>query len=113
MNEQERKERIIARGEVSGHCHVVTGDNVTITREPAPAGSGKEDKVIIIVGEDSHASLRHLLERPYIEKGEEIWTQEHKDIPLAPGKYQYVQQVEYDAYTAKKKEIERLKAVKD
>jgi hypothetical protein len=90
MNKSERQNRIIARGEISGHSHIVVGDNVTITRE--------KDKVIIEVGENSNASLKHLLEKEFVETGKEVWTKEHKDIPLAPGKYEYIQQVEFDPY---------------
>jgi hypothetical protein len=90
MNKTERQNRVIARGEVSGHSHIVVGENVTITRE--------KDRVIIEVGENSNAALKHLLEEPFIKEGKEVWTKEHKDIPLAPGKYEYIQQVEFDPY---------------
>ena len=89
MTKQERQNRIIARGEVSGHSHIITGD-VIITRE--------DGKTIIEVGENSNACLKHLLEEPYIKDGSEVWTKEHKDIALAPGKYEYIQQVEFDPY---------------
>ena len=83
MNTQERKQRIIARGEHSNHCHVLTG-NVVFT----PEGN-------VIVGEDSNAVLKHLLETDWME-GKEVWTGEHKDIVLAPGTYEYVPQLVYD-----------------
>lgn len=90
MTKEERKMRIIARGEHSGHSHIVTGENITITK--------KGKKTFIEVGEDSNAVLQHLLEAAFIETGEEIWTQEHLPIPLKPGKYEYIPQVEFDPY---------------
>lgn len=83
MNTQERKQRILARGEHSNHCHVVTGD-VTFT----PQGH-------IVVGEDSNAVLKHLLETEWVA-GKEVWTGEHQDISLKPGVYENVQQMVYD-----------------
>lgn len=83
MNTKERIQRILARGEHSNHCHVVTGD-VQFT----PEG-------LIVVGEDSNATLRHLLETEWM-KGNEVWTGEHKDITLQPGIYENVQQMVYD-----------------
>ena len=89
MNAENRKNRIIARGEVSGHSHIVTGE-CTIERN--------ESDVIIIAGEN--CAIKHLLEQPFINEGLEVWTKEHKDIPLQKGKkYKYVQQVEYDPYS--------------
>jgi len=86
MNQIERKARILAYGEHSGHCHVVTGD-VTIN-----------SKGQIEVGEDSNAVLRHILETEWMQ-GKEVWTGEHKDIVLKPGVYEYVPQQVYDPLT--------------
>jgi hypothetical protein len=83
MNLQERKQRIIARGEFSNHCHVITGD-VEFN------SNGR-----IIVSEDSNAVLKHLLETDWME-GKETWTGEHTDIKLTPGVYEYVPQMVYD-----------------
>lgn len=83
MDLQERKKRIIARGEHSNHCHVIVG-NVEFDTE------GR-----IIVNEDSNAVLKHLLEKEWLE-GKEIWTGEHKDIALTTGVYEYVPQTVYD-----------------
>lgn len=88
MKKDERVKRIIARGESGNHCHVITGD--VIIEE-------KNGKTIIIVGEDSNAVLKHLLEKEWMQ-GKEVWTQEHEDIKFAPGRYECVAQVEYDPY---------------
>lgn len=102
LTKTERLNRIIARGEFSDHCHVVTGD-CTIERV------GND---VFINSEDGAATMRHLMESSYLE-GQEKWTGEHIDIPLtgdtirhgdvvlkkvAPGKYQYIQQIEYDPF---------------
>lgn len=98
----ERLSRIIARGEFSDHCHVVTGE-ATIERV------GDD---IFINAEDGQAVMKHLLESKYLD-GQESWTGEHHDIPLAgqsirhgdvilknvgPGRYQYIPQTEYDPF---------------
>lgn len=88
-NKKQRINRVIARGETSNHCHVIVGDEVTIRRE--------ENGVFIDVPE-AGAVLRHLLEKEFVETGKEVWTKEHKDIPLKKGTYKYVQQIEYDPY---------------
>jgi hypothetical protein len=89
MEKQERSNRIIARGEVSGHSHIITGD-CTIERT--------KESVIIHAGKN--CAIKHLLEQPFVEEGLEIWTKEHKDIPLKEGEsYEYIQQVEYDPYS--------------
>lgn len=97
MKKAERKNRIIARGEVSNHCHVIVGDHVEIRRE----ANG-----IFIDVPESGATLKHLLEKEYVETGQEIWTKEHKDIPLEKGTYEYVQQIEYDPYNDIIKKVE-------
>jgi hypothetical protein len=95
MKVDERKQRVIARGEFSNHCHVVTGD-VTITE--------KDGKVLVTVGEDSNACLKHLLESEWLS-GREVWTKEHTDIPLEEGTYEFIQQSEYDPYEDKIREV--------
>lgn len=94
MNQKERKQRIIARGEHSNHCHVITGDV-----EFTPDG-------LLIVGEDSEAVLKHLLETDWME-GKETWTGEHKDIKLVPGTYEYVPQMVFDPLS------KRIEAARD
>jgi hypothetical protein len=94
MNLTERKARIIARGETGNHCHVITG-NVEF-----------DTKGRIIVGEDSNAVLKHLLETDWME-GKETWTGEHKDIQLTHGIYEYVPQQVFDPLT------KRIEAARD
>lgn len=94
MNKQERTKRILARGEHSNHCHVVVG-------EVEFDAQGR-----IVVGEDSTAVLRHLLETEWGE-GREVWTGEHKDISLQPGVYEYVPQMTFDPLT------KRIEATRD
>jgi hypothetical protein len=85
---QNRGNRVIARGEVSGHSHIITGE-CEIIRE--------EEKVIIKAGEN--CAIKHLLEKPFIEEGIERWTKEHADIELKKGEtYEVIQQIEYDPF---------------
>jgi hypothetical protein len=83
MNLQERKKRVIARGEHSNHAHVLTGD-ITFNSNGT-----------FTVNNDG--KIRHILETNWLD-GQEVWTEEHKDIDLEKGTYKYVQQVEYDPY---------------
>lgn len=93
---KERLDRIIARGEVSGHSHIITGE-CNIER--------KDNEVIIHAGKN--CAIKHLMEVIFIEEGIEQWTGEHKDIQLVDGEsYKYVQQVEYNPY---ENEIEKVK----
>ena len=93
MTQSERKKRILAYGEFSGHCHVITG-NVEFDAQ------GR-----IIVGNDSNAVLRHLFEKEWMD-GKEQWTGEHEDIKLEKGVYEFVPQVVFDPLT---KRIENAK----
>lgn len=89
MKKEERTNRIIARGEVSGHSHIITGECV-IDRN--------KERVVIHAGKN--CAIKHLLETQFVEQGVEVWTKEHKDIPLIEGQsYEYIQQVEYDPYS--------------
>ena len=94
MTTEDRKSRIIARGEFSNHCHVITGD-VQFNNQGH-----------IIVGENSNAVLKHLLETDWLQ-GRETWTGEHTDITLTPGVYQYVPQQVYDPL------LKRIEAARD
>lgn len=103
MKKEERISRIIARGEHSNHCHVVTG-NATVER------IGKDTFINV---EDSTAVMRHLLETDWLG-GKETWTQEHEDIEIgksplirhgdvilkevSKGRYKYIQEIEYDPF---------------
>jgi hypothetical protein len=83
-----RESRIITRGEVSNHSHIITGECEIIE---------DNDKVIIKAGKN--CVIKHLLESVFVEQGIEQWTGEHKDIALKKGEsYEYIQQVEYDPY---------------
>ena len=83
LTKEERQKRVIARGEVSGHSHIIIGE-ATI-----------ENGFISVTGP---AWIKHLLEKEYVEEGKEVWTKEHEDIQIKPGKYEYIQQVEFDPY---------------
>lgn len=88
LSKKERENRIIARGEFSGHSHVVTG-NATVRNE--------NGEIMIDVHEDGEAIIRHLMEDAWL-KGSEVHTGEHADIPLAKGTYKYIPQLEYHPY---------------
>lgn len=92
MTLQERKSRVIARGEFSNHSHVITGD--------AAIHVGPDGKLKIIVPEGGSATQRHILESDWLN-GIETWTGEHHDIALQPGEYEFVQQSEYHPYLDK------------
>jgi len=98
MTKEERKQRIIARGEHSNHSHVVTGD--------AEVLKNSKGEIIVEVGSEG-AVLKHILESNYIETGEEVWSKEHKDIPLEKGSYKFIQQQEFNPYD------KTVQAVKD
>lgn len=103
MNQEVRKNRIIARGEFSDHCHVITG-NATVERT---------DEGVFVNVEDSTAVLKHLLESKWVQ-GIESWTNEHADCAIegkdlirqgdvmlkkvGESRYKYIQQIEYDPF---------------
>jgi len=95
MDLNERKARIVARGEISDHSHIVTGDAV-VTRNEA-------GELLISVGNEG-AVMRHLLESAWLN-GTEVWTTEHDDIALSEGTYTYVPQMEFDPFEKKIREI--------
>ncbi len=84
MNLEQRKNRVIARGEHSNHAHIITGNAVI---------EHKGDDIFITVKDT--AKIRHLLETQWLA-GHEVWTGEHTDIDLEPGTYKYVGQVEWN-----------------
>lgn len=103
MKKEERQSRIIARGEVSGHAHIITGKAVV---------RSKNGEILIDI--TGKASIRHLLETVWLE-GKEQWTEEHADIDLTempsqirhgdvlldkvgPKTYKMIGQREYDPY---------------
>lgn len=87
MNLQERKARIIAKGEHSNHCHVLIGGKI----------ERNSNNEIIIKVDNQEAILKHLLETEWL-KGNEIWTKEHKDIKIKKGTYKFIQQKEYNPF---------------
>lgn len=78
---------IIARGEVSGHSHIMTGDVDVYEMDGE-----------IIVDVKGEAAIKHLLEESFSKEKREVWTEEHTDIPIEKGTYKYIAQVEYDPY---------------
>lgn len=114
MNKNERKNRIIARGEHSNHSHVVVGD--------AQIERNSEGEIIITLGNED-CVLRHILESHWLEEEKEVWTNEHHDVNLTDNdssvevggficrhgdvalkkvgnkKYQYIQQQVFDPLT--------------
>jgi hypothetical protein len=85
---KQREERVIARGKVSGHSHIITGE-CEITKD--------QDKVIIKAGKN--CAIKHLLEKPFVEEGLEVWTEEHTDIQIPEGEtFEIIQQQEFNPY---------------
>ncbi|SFV27110.1 hypothetical protein [Thermoflavifilum thermophilum] len=86
---RKRKMRILARGEVSGHAHVLVKGKFISRKGKSYVRSTRRRPAVI----------RHLHEQAYVLTGQEIATGEHGDIVLLPGKYEVVQQLEYDPVT--------------
>ena len=95
-NAKKVENNIIARGEVSGHSHIATGD-VDVYEVDGE----------IILDVKGEAAIKHLLEEAFTKTSKEVWTGEHADIPLKKGTYKYVPQVEFDPYD------EVIRSVKD
>lgn len=95
LTKEQRQKRVIAKGEFSNHSHIIIGDIEF------------NEKGQIIVGENSDAVLKHLLEKEYVEEGKEVWTGEHTDIKLTPGIYEYVPQLVFDPLS------KRIEAARD
>ena len=90
-----RQSRVIARGEISGHSHIVIGECLVFE---------KENEVFIEAGKN--CAIKHLLEQPFIEEGIEKFTGEHLELPMQEGAtYKFIQQREYNPYS---KAIERV-----
>lgn len=104
LTPEERKKRIIARGEFSGHSHIITGE-VEVRNERGE----------ILIDINGEASMEHLLEDAWM-KGKEVHTKEHEPIRLTefpsqvrqgdiflekigPNTYKYIQQKTYDPLT--------------
>lgn len=105
MKKEERKNRIIARGEGSNHAHVIIGDAIV--------SRNRQGEILVEIGNEG-AILKHILETSWMN-GQEVFTGEHKDISLmdlptqvrqgdvlmhriSERTYKYIPQVEYDPY---------------
>jgi hypothetical protein len=86
-NAKKVKNNIVARGEISGHSHIATGD-VDVYEVDGE----------IILDVKGEAEIKHLLEEAFVNTGKEVWTGEHEDIKLEKGTYKYIPQVEFDPY---------------
>jgi hypothetical protein len=76
---------MLAAGEHSNHGHFVSGQATVL--------EANGDLFVDV----EEAVLRHLLISSH-QAGQEVWTQEHRDIPLPKGKYRVIRQVEYNPY---------------
>lgn len=122
MKKRERKNRIIARGEHSDHCHVILGD-VTIDGKIVVNNSPDYDEYVVHLNEflkchkisspSFHSNYEifknsvvhlnvskivHIRESHWISGGEQVWTKEHLDIPIDEGEYKYIPQIEFDPF---------------
>lgn len=86
MNIEERKKRVVARGEFSNHAHVIIGGEI------------RQDGTLF-VEKDGGAKIAHILETEWLQ-GRETWSKEHHEIPLEAGVYQFSPQLqsEFDPY---------------
>lgn len=96
MTKKERMARILAVGETTNHCHIIVGD-VDI--------STTDEGTVLMVGPDG-ALIRHVLQSAWVEKEEQVWTKEHKDITVEEGTYDMVPQINFDPLT---KRVERAR----
>jgi hypothetical protein len=76
------KEKIIAHGESSNHCHRVSKEVEVLKTN---------DKTYLRV--NSKGKLEHVL-----VSDPETWTKEHLPVELEKGDYEVIQQREYDPY---------------
>ena len=97
-SKEERLLRVFARGEHSGHAHILVGDATDICVS--------DEEITFEVPEDADVLVRHLLEEAWTNRGEEIsiFVKEqgrdgHKDIHFEPGKYRVQRQIETDPLT--------------
>lgn len=88
----DRQALIIAKGEHSNHCHVLIGD-VQVNHELSEFYVGPNGCLI-----------RHLKESDWVN-GNQVWTGEHLDIPIQPGKYKIVHQMQFDPFTHLKRRV--------
>lgn len=121
MNIQERKNRILARGEITDHSHIIVGDATVIRNNNC--------EILVSLGNEE-CILKHIIESAWLENESEIWTKEHGDVNLSENNdnvkvgqyicrhgdvalkkvddktYQYIQQKVYDPLS---KRIEEAK----
>lgn len=112
MNLQERKARIVARGEHSGHSHIITGE--------AFVRNEYGEIFIDVLGD---CAVEHLLEDAWLS-GKQVHTKEHEPIELTEmpayvrqgdiflekvgdRTYKYIQQQVYDPL------LKRIEAARD
>ena len=120
MNKSERRNRVIARGEHSGHSHIIVGD--------AEVKRNSDGEIIITMG-NMGCVLRHIMETSWVESESQVHTGEHGDIvidkydhlceigqilgrqgdvaleKIADRTYKYIPQTEYDPYEDKIREV--------
>lgn len=78
MEKQERLKRVVARGEISGHSHVIIGGELV----------EKNGRLYVVSTEDNQATIKHLVEKAWVEEERQEWTGEHLDILISPGIYE-------------------------
>lgn len=87
------KNRPVAYGEISGHCHIVTGDVELFEIE---------GRTFAVVGNDG-ARLQHIHESKITTKAwvqlEEIEIADHQSIPLKQGIYEMTIQNQFNPYS--------------
>ncbi len=81
MTTEERQNRILARGEHSGHAHIVVGP-VTVEIKDGKLIVRLRRGLIIQKAEVEVPILRHLEEKKWVEEETQKWTEEHHDVPL-------------------------------
>jgi hypothetical protein len=112
MTLNERMQRIIARGEHSGHSHIITGNAII-----------RNERGDVLIDVEGQCAIEHLLEDAWLE-GKTIHTKEHEKIDLtelqpyirqgdiflekvSPKTYKFIQQMVFDPLS------KRIKAARD
>lgn len=87
-------DRVVARGELTDHSHVVYGEAVRVFQD-------KKNNLYVDTRLGA-AVIRHVLESRH-RRGAQQWTGEHRTLLLPRGKiYRVRQQREYDPFTGLK-----------
>lgn len=105
MTTEERKQRIVSRGEDSGHCHVIIGGNIKQEDVKNDYGDVVEKVTILEVKKGEDCFIKHLVESQWIEHGKEVWTGKHTDIKIEPGRYKIVHQQVFDPVAEQKRRV--------